>query len=81
MTMLYNASSNKKATNLSVNVDLLRQARNEHINLSATLEHALVELLRKRKRTRWRVENRAAIAAYNERVERRGVFGDNHRRF
>ena len=42
MTDLYDRSAIKKATNLTVNSDLLAKSRALKINLSATLEKALV---------------------------------------
>ena len=81
MSPIYNALAPKKATNLSINSDLLRQARILRINLSATLEQALAETLQQRQREQWLADNQAAIAAYNERVERDGVFSDGLRAF
>ena len=75
------SASAKRAANVSVRVDLLEQARRHDINLSRALEERLVELLREKERDAWRVRNRAAIEAYNERVEREGVFGDGLRTF
>lgn len=81
MPPIYNALAPKKAANLSINSDLLNQARTLNINLSATLEQALAETLQQRQREQWLAENQAAIAAYNERVERDGVFSDRLRAF
>jgi antitoxin CcdA len=77
----YDTQAPKKAANLSINADLLRQARDMSINLSATLERALIETLRKRQREQWLAENRAAIHAYNDYVEKNGVFCDSLRTF
>ncbi len=77
----YNTQAPKKATNLSINADLLNKAREMHINLSAILEQALVETLKKRLREQWLVENRAAIEAYNDHVEKHGVFSNGVRTF
>ena len=71
----------KKPTNVSINEGLLREARALDINLSATLERALTEEVRARKRAQWREDNREAIAAYNEHVRTYGVFSDGVRRF
>jgi antitoxin CcdA len=71
----------KRAANLSVSAELLDEARALQINLSATLERALEEEVRARKRERWLAENREAIAAYNKRIERDGVFSDGLRSF
>lgn len=71
----------KRAANLSVNAELLDQAKALEINLSATFERALEEEVRARKREQWLAENRDAIVAYNERIERDGMFGDGLRSF
>jgi len=78
---LYDPNAPKKSTNLSINSDLLQQAKGYRINLSKALEQSLIELLLKEKRRRWRDENRDAIEAYNRRVEKNGVFSDGLRSF
>jgi len=74
-------SASKKAVNLSVDSDLLREARNPDINLPATLERALTEALRRARREQWLMESRLGIEAYNEQVDARGAFADPVRRF
>lgn len=81
MTDFYDAEAPKKPTNVSINSDLLNQARSLKINLSATLEQALTEQLREQRRALWRQENAAAIQAYNEHVEEYGTFSDSVRKF
>ncbi len=81
MHEIYDASAPRKPTNLSVNSDLLRKARECGLNLSAVMEAALIEQVRKSQRERWLEENREAIDAYNEHVERNGVFSDGLRSF
>jgi antitoxin CcdA len=71
----------KKSVNVSIHSELVDAARAEDINLSATLEAALAEQLRIRRRDRWRTENAAAIEAYNRDVDERGTFGDHTRGF
>ncbi|HWG33725.1 MAG TPA: type II toxin-antitoxin system CcdA family antitoxin [Gemmatimonadaceae bacterium] len=71
----------KKATNVSIRTDLLESARQAKLNLSATLERALIEELRRVQRERWREENKEAIVAHNEFVEKHGVFSDGLRTF
>ena len=77
----YDRAAPKRATNLSVNSDLLRRARELDVNLSATLEQALADEARRRQRDAWLNENRAAIDVYNEAVEKHGTFSDTLRRF
>lgn len=81
MERFYDPRAPKKATNLSVNRDLLRQARELGINLSGSFEEHLAEVVRARRREQWREENREAIEEYNQRVASRGVFSDGLRRF
>jgi antitoxin CcdA len=71
----------KKAVNVSIESELLEAARAEGINLSATLEAALVDQLRIRRRHRWQTENAAAIEAYNRDVAEHDSFGDRARSF
>jgi antitoxin CcdA len=81
MPPLYNSQAPKKATNLSINSDLLIKAKELDINLSAALEQALTQLLKKRQRDQWLTDNQEAIAAYNNEVERHGSFSDELRGF
>lgn len=71
----------KKPVNITVNSDLLRSARQLNINLSATMEAALTEAVKRKQRELWLAGNQDAIAAYNKRVEAGGVFSDGLRRF
>ena len=81
MQPLYDQDAPKKPTNLSLNSDLLKKSKARNINLSATLEQALKDLLAKEKAENWANENKAAIKAYNEFVEEHGCFGDEYREF
>lgn len=77
----FDASAPKRATNLSVNEDLLRRARALGINLSRALEERLEELVVEREQARWLEANREAIEDYNRHIEVDGAFGDDVRRF
>lgn len=81
MAAVFDAAAPRKAVNLTVNTDLLQHARALNINLSATLEGALVEEIRKREQAAWLAANRVAIAGYNELVKGEGVFSDQLRSF
>ena len=81
MQQLYDYKAPKKATNLSVNSDLLKRTKALDINLSATLEQALKEKLVKSEAKKWRDENKNAISAYNDFVDEQGNFGDEYRSF
>jgi antitoxin CcdA len=78
---VFNPKAPKKSTNLSINSDLLTQAKQNNINLSRALEQRLIEMLLEENRCKWREENKEAIEAYNRRIEVSGIFSDNLRNF
>ena len=80
-TKPFDTKAPKKSINLSINSDLLREAKERRINVSQVLELRLAELLREEKSRRWNEENRAAIDDYNRRVEAHGTYSDGLRRF
>ena len=71
----------KKATNLSIDHDLLDRARRLKLNLSQAVESGLLEAIRRHERAQWLEKNRAALDAYNDHVEKEGVFSDGLRSF
>ena len=71
----------RKAANLSVRVDLLEIARRDKLNLSAMLEKSLLDYCRKEREEQWIEENREGIEAFNERIDKNGVFASKYRRF
>ena len=81
MESLYDRQAPKKPTDLSINSDLLNRARSLNINLSATLESSLKQILAEKKAEQWKLENRSAIRAYNNFVEESGCFSDDYRSF
>ncbi len=75
------SSPARRAANVSVPVELLREAKALGINLSRVLEKGLEEQVRAARRQRWLEENREAIEEYNRHVARHGVWSDGLRRF
>lgn len=71
----------KQATNLSIDRDLLNEAREVGINLSATLEEALREKVAAARREKWKQENAEAIAEYNDLLAEHGIFSEGQRTF
>jgi antitoxin CcdA len=71
----------KRATNLTLNAKVLDMARELGMNISQTVDALLAEEVRKRYWERWNDENKEAIAAYNERVEREGLVMQKYRSF
>lgn len=81
MQHIYDLNAPKKATNLTINSDLLAKARSLNINLSATLESALEAQVKLAERELWLKENKNAIEAINEFTEENGLFSDSFRGF
>ena len=77
----YDLSAPKKPTNLTVNSDLLAQAKALGINLSAVLEQSLTQEVKKRKAEAWLRENRTAMESYNLDLSEYGAFSDDLRFF
>ena len=74
-------STSKRATNVTLDEELLREAKDLGINLSQTFEKHLYDVVREAKRKRWLEENKAALDDHNAFIERHGVFSDGLRRF
>ena len=76
-----NKRTPKKPTNVTVDTSLLVEAKSLKINLSATLEKALINEVREAKAKQWRVDNKSAINHCNELADKNGLFSDKHRAF
>ena len=79
--IIFDTSAPKKSANLSINADLLQQAKQLNINLSQTLEQHLAEIVRQAQSKKWLEENKHALDEYNDRIETRGTFSNGLRRF
>jgi len=75
------AASTRKATNITLSADVLAEAKALGINISRACDEYLRGLVKAERERQWRENNQAAIAAYNARVERQGVFSDGLRAF
>lgn len=81
MSVVFDKRATKRPVNVSINSDLLAQARKLNINLSVTLEKELEQAVRMAQRDLWLVENKLAIEEYNHRIETKGLWSDGLRRF
>ena len=81
MTAIYNKEAKKKATNISINSELLEKAKKYKINISAYVEKTLEELIKQEEIKNWEKENKEAIDSYNQRISENGVFSDGLRSF
>jgi len=81
MQIYYKTDAPKKPVNLTLNGDLLRLGKELGLNLSGLAEEAIAQAVKARLAEAWLRENADAIQAYNERVEKQGVFSDGLRSF
>ncbi len=65
----------KKALNVLIDSNLLEAAKKSGLKFSAVMDKALRQELA----LRWAADNADAIAAYNHRIERDGLWIDRHR--
>jgi len=71
----------RRATNVTLPEDLLRQARQLEINVSQACERGLVAAVAERHRERWIAENRGAMEAWNAHVAEHGLPLAGYRQF
>ena len=75
------AGTAKRPTNVSVNADLLAKTKGLGINLSQTLEDQLAILVRQIEAQAWLKQNARAMDAFNQRIEKDGIWSDGVRGF
>ncbi|MBI4755883.1 MAG: type II toxin-antitoxin system CcdA family antitoxin [Betaproteobacteria bacterium] len=63
----------KKATNITLSADVLREAKALGINISQACDEFLRERVRREQERRWQADNAEFIAAYNRVVEEQGL--------
>lgn len=71
--------ANKRAVNVSIDAELVAEAREFGTNMSAVLEQALREEHRAKRWEKWRAENRAAIEAHNKFIDEHGNWTEDYR--
>lgn len=74
-------STARRPTNLSIDGDLLSQARDLEINVSRAAEEGIAQAIKAEREKLWRIENAKAIADANALVEKRGLPLGKHRQF
>jgi antitoxin CcdA len=75
------AMTTRRATNLSIDADLLDTARSLDINLSRAAEVGIARAVSKRQAKEWLEENATAIEEWNRYVEKNGLPLARHRQF
>lgn len=81
MTSPATKAAAKKATNISLAMDVYLDAKNFGINISQICEQRLREEIQARKEQQWNEQHAAFIATYNKQVEAEGVALQEWRAF
>ena len=71
----------RKSTNLSLDADLLEEAKALKVNLSRSAEEGLRQAVTKAKAAAWLAENAGAIESYNRWIEENGLPLAEYRMF
>ncbi|MCW0001280.1 type II toxin-antitoxin system CcdA family antitoxin [Pararhizobium sp. YC-54] len=71
----------RKSANLSLDSDLVSQARDLKINLSRAAEDGIERAVKAEQERLWRLENAEAIRQENEYVEKHGLLLAKYRQF
>ena len=71
----------KKATNLTLNTEVLAEAKKLGINISKACDAFLESLVRKEKERLWKLENAKFISEYNQITDEEGLPLDKWRTF
>tara|TARA_B100002019_G_C20697684_1_gene324138 strand:- start:74 stop:319 length:246 start_codon:yes stop_codon:yes gene_type:complete len=71
----------RKPTNLSLDSDLLKEAKILGINISRSAEAGIAEAVKLRKQENWLKDNAQALASSNAYIEANGLPLAKHRQF
>lgn len=63
----------RKATNLSIDQNLIAEAKALDLNVSRVAEEGIAAAVREEKNRRWKEENKEAIESWNEWVRENGL--------
>ncbi len=74
-------SAPKKATNITLSLDVYNEAKALGINISQTCERLLHDAIRIERERRWAKDNADFISAYNKTVETEGLALEQWRNF
>ncbi len=71
----------KRATNVSIDEEILAEAKAMGINLSQTLEEELRKRVQDGRNRRFQDENREAIDSYNRFIAKHGIWSKKYRKW
>ena len=64
--------SRRRSVNLTINEDVLQEARALQLNTSQAAESGLLAAIRQAKEAAWLDENKKGLSAHNKRIEKEG---------
>lgn len=64
--------SRRRSVNLTINEDVLQEARALQLNASQAAESGLLAAIRQAKEAAWLDENQKGLSAHNKRIEKEG---------
>ena len=64
--------SRRRSVNLTINEDVLQEARALQLNTSQAAESGLLAAIRQAKEAAWLDENQKGLSAHNKRIEKEG---------
>lgn len=73
------AARKRKATNLSLSVELVKEAQALGLNLSRIVEESLREAVRTERARKWLEENREGFESANRAIDKYGIFNAEDR--
>ena len=71
----------KKATNVSLSVELVEEAKRLGINVSEACQSGLATQVKAARDAAWKEDNRAAIESWNDYILTNGMPYDKYRQF
>jgi antitoxin CcdA len=75
------SQASRKPTNLSLDAELVREARAHGVNISQAAEAGVRRAVADARAEQWRRDNAAAVASSNRWVDENGLPLDRHRQF
>ena len=81
MPKLVESVRDRRPTNVTLPVELVAEAKALNINVSQACESGLARSVTEARRARWLEDNKNAIEAYNDMIERDGLPLDEFRQF
>jgi antitoxin CcdA len=73
--------ASRRATNLTIDVELLEEARSLKVNISRAAESGIADAVKAEKERRWKEENQEALNSWNDYVGEHGLPLAKHRQF